>query len=119
MSKSVTVRLDDHRNDFVDALAPLLGCTKSDVVRVALDALENKLPTGVVEAVVRPSLSEGDKRLLSSARLAVDRVGVNVNQLARVAHRQGAVDDDLIVEWRRALMQLHRVIDEIEKEETK
>lgn len=84
-----SVRWTGEEWEFIKALAARSGESCSEVVRLAVEALRGRLPAGALEDVVRPTWSEEDRQLLRSTQLEVNRIGVNVNQLVRLGHREG------------------------------
>lgn len=96
--RRMTVRLGDDEGDVIRKVASALGVTDSEVVRLAIRALADRLPDGVAERVAAPPVPPELVEMRSSLdRLVAEvrRVGVNVNQIVRVSHVNGWTDDDL------------------------
>lgn len=94
--RRVTVRLGDEEAEVVRGTASALGVTESEVMRLALAALADGLPDGVTErATAAPvSLEVVEMRdALDRALAAIRRIGVNINQVVRMAHVAGWSDD--------------------------
>lgn len=89
MNDRLTVRLNPDYQDAIERLATLSGFSKSEVVRLAIDTLVGRLPAGALDDVVRPTWTEADRQLLRATQLEVNRIGVNLNQLVRLGHREG------------------------------
>ena len=96
--RRMTVRLGDSEDEVVRSTASALGVTDSEVVRLAIIAMADRLPVGVGEQVAAPpvppevvELREALDRLVAE----VCRVGVNINQIVRICHVNGWSDDEL------------------------
>lgn len=96
--RRMTVRLGDSEDEVVRSTASALGVTDSEVVRLAIIAMADRLPVGVGEQVAAPpvppevvELREALDRLVAEVR----RVGVNINQIVRICHVNGWSDDEL------------------------
>lgn len=96
--RRMTVRLGDSEDEVVRSTASALGVTDSEVVRLAIIAMADRLPVGVGEQVAAPpvppevvELREALDRLVAE----VCRVGVNINQIVRICHVNGCSDDEL------------------------
>ncbi|RAV34768.1 plasmid mobilization relaxosome protein MobC [Corynebacterium heidelbergense] len=92
-----TIRLSEDQAAFVEQLAERLGLRPVDVIRGALDALGARLPADWHWRL--SELPPKTRASLSQLALSVDRVGVNVNQIARLCHRHGVgVEADVLLE---------------------
>ena len=96
--RRMTVRLGDSEDEVVRSTASALGVTDSEVVRLAIIAMADRLPVGVGEQVAAPpvppevvELREALDRLVAE----VCRVGVNINQIVRICHVNVWSDDEL------------------------
>lgn len=96
--RRMTVRLSDREDGLVRSTAMALGVTDSEVIRLALAGLAGRFPIGVTER----SAAEPVPREVVEMREALDRVvagirriGVNVNQVVRMAHVNGWTDEDI------------------------
>lgn len=90
----MTVRLRDDRAEAIKTLATASQKSRSEVVRLAVDALVERLPPHALKEAVRPTWKTSDIEVFRSVRLALRRVGNNVNQIARKLHIDGVVDLD-------------------------
>lgn len=109
--RRMTVRLSDREDELVRSTATALDVTDSEVIRLALAALAGRFPIGVTER----SAANPVPREVVEMREALDRVvagirriGVNVNQVVRMAHVNGWTDEDI-----PGLRELSGVIDEL------
>lgn len=96
--RRMTVRLGDGENEVIRGVASALGVTDSEVIRLAIRALADRLPDGVAERVAAPPVPPEVVEMRSSLdRLVAEvrRVGVNINQIVRVSHVNGWTDEDL------------------------
>lgn len=94
--RRVTVRLGDEEAEVVRGTASALGVTESEVMRLALAALADRLPDGVTERATAAPVSRDVVEMrdaLDRAVAGIRRIGVNVNQVVRMAHVAGWSDD--------------------------
>lgn len=109
--RRVTVRLGDEEAGVVRGTASALGVTESEVMRLALAALAGRLPDGVTERATAAPVSREVVEMrdaLDRAVAGIRRIGVNVNQVVRMAHVAGW-SDDVVTEVR----ELPGAIDEL------
>ena len=92
--RRMTVRLGDSEDEVVRSTASALGVTDSEVVRLAIIAMADRLPVGVGEQVAAPPVPP-EVVELREALAEVRRVGVNINQIVRICHVNGWSDDEL------------------------
>lgn len=96
--RRMTVRLGDFEAEVIRSIAEALDVTDSEAVRLAITALADKLPAGVGERLEGPPVPSEVVEMrdaLDRLVLEVRRVGVNINQIVRMAHVNGWTDDDL------------------------
>lgn len=96
--RRMTVRLGDFEAEVIRSIAEALDVTDSEAVRLAITALADKLPAGVGERLADPPVPSEVVEMrdaLDRLVLEVRRVGVNINQIVRMAHVNGWTDDDL------------------------
>ncbi|QRP21834.1 MobC family plasmid mobilization relaxosome protein [Corynebacterium macginleyi] len=94
--RRVTVRLGDAEAEVVRGTASALGVTESEVMRLALTALAGRLPDDVTERATAAPVSREVVEMrdaLDRALAAICRIGVNINQIVRMAHVMGWSDD--------------------------
>lgn len=109
--RRVTVRLGDEEAEVVRGTASALGVTESEVMRLALTALAGRLPDDVTERATAAPVSREVVEMrdaLDRAVAGIRRIGVNVNQVVRMAHVAGW-SDDVVTEVR----ELPGAIDEL------
>lgn len=90
--RRVTVRLGDEEAEVVRGTASALGVTESEVLRLALTALAGRLPDDVTERATAAPVSQEVVEMrdaLDRALAAIRRIGVNINQVVRMAHVMG------------------------------
>lgn len=96
--RRMTVRLGDFEAEVIRSIAEALDVTDSEAVRLTITALADKLPAGVGERLAGPPVPSEVVEMrdaLDRLVLEVRRVGVNINQIVRMAHVNGWTDDDL------------------------
>lgn len=96
--RRMTVRLGDFEAEVIRSIAEALDVTDSEAVRLTITALADKLPSGVGERLAGPPVPSEVvemREALDRLVLEVRRVGVNINQIVRMAHVNGWTDDDL------------------------
>lgn len=94
--RRVTVRLGDEEAEVVRGTASALGVTESEVLRLALTALAGRLPDDVTERATAAPVSREVVEMrdaLDHVLAAIRRIGVNINQVVRMAHVAGWSDD--------------------------
>lgn len=94
----MTVRLGGDEDEVVRGVASALGITDSEVVRLSIRTLADRLPVGVAERAAAPPVSRDVVEMRNSLDRVVAeirRVGTNVNQIVRVCHINGWTSDDL------------------------
>lgn len=94
--RRVTVRLGDEEAEVVRGTASALGVTESEVLRLALTALAGRLPDDVTERATAAPVSQEVVEMrdaLDHVLAAIRRIGVNINQVVRMAHVAGWSDD--------------------------
>lgn len=94
--RRLTVRLSDREDELVRSTASALGVTDSEVIRLGLAALAGRFPIGVTErSAANPVPREvvEMREALDRVVAGIRRVGVNVNQVVRMAHVAGWSDD--------------------------
>lgn len=79
-----TCRLNADRADYVRALSDRLEISAAETVRLALDSLTDRVPPSMFEEL--RELPPETRKELARLTQAVNRIGVNVNQLVRAAN---------------------------------
>ena len=87
-----TCRLNADRADYVRALADRMELPAAEVVRLALDALTERVPPSLFDEL--RELPPQTRKELAWLTQEVNRIGVNVNQLVRAAN---AVTAELMI----------------------
>lgn len=109
--RRMTVRLSDREDALVRSIASSLGVTDSEVIRLGLAGLAGRFPIGVTERyAAKPVPREvvEMREALDRVVAGIRRIGVNVNQVVRMAHVNGWTDEDI-----PGLRELPGVIDEL------
>lgn len=88
--KRVTVRLDADRSDVLAGLSQRLGVGEAEVLRIALDALADRIPVGFFEP--KRQFDDETKAVIAHYMRSLTAVGNNLNQLVRSAHLNGWPD---------------------------
>lgn len=88
-----TCRLNADRADYVRALADRMELPAAEVVRLALDALTERVPPSLFDEL--RELPPQTRKELARLTQEVNRIGVNVNQLVRAAN---AVTAELMID---------------------
>ena len=83
-----TCRLNKERADYVRELADRLELPAAEVVRLALDVLTERVPPSLFDEL--RELPPQTRQELARLTQEVNRIGVNVNQLVRVANAVAA-----------------------------
>lgn len=119
--KPTTVWLDDKQREFVGEVANAAEMTQGEVIRAGVDALKGAVPLGVIRRLnnAPPAIVREIRELraeVAALRLEVNRIGVNVNQLARETWTDKA---DLEGSYEKAVEQvdaLQKLLEEAVKE---
>jgi hypothetical protein len=115
--KPTTVWLDEEQREFVGAVATGAEMTQGEVIRAGVDALKGAVPLGVIRRLnnAPPEIVREIRELraeVAALRLEVNRIGVNVNQLARAMWTDNA---DLEVNYAKAVKQVDALQELLEK----
>lgn len=95
--RRMTVRLGDFEDEVIRSISTALDVTDSEAIRLAVNAMADRLPPGIGQRLIAPPVSREVVELreaLDRVVMEVRRVGVNVNQIVRVCHVNGWADDD-------------------------
>ncbi|MFZ2292989.1 hypothetical protein [Corynebacterium casei] len=108
VKKPTTVWLDEEQREFVTAVATGAEMTQGEVIRAGVDVLKGAVPLGVLRRLnnAPPEIVREIRELRAEVvalRLEVNRIGVNVNQLAREMWTDKA---DLEVNYAKAVKQV-------------
>lgn len=110
VARRMTIRLTAQQWDIVSAASQALGVPAAEVVRGAVETLADRLPAGWAQ---RAQSDPEQVAALHALRLEVRRIGVNINQVARVLNRADAdVDAATIIEQ---LGVIYAALDELEE----
>lgn len=117
VKKPTTVWLNDEQREFVGDVANAGEMTQGDVVRAGVNALMDVVPLDVLRRVnnAPPEILREIRELraeVAALRLEVNRIGVNVNQLARAMWTDNA---DLEVNYAKAVKQVDALQELLEK----
>lgn len=117
VKKPTTVWLNDEQREFVGDVANAGEMTQGDVVRAGVNALMNVVPIDVLRRLnnAPPEILReirGLRAEVAALRLEVNRIGVNVNQLARAMWTDNA---DLEVNYAKAVKQVDALQELLEK----
>lgn len=83
-TKLVTVRLDADRSDLLAELSQRLGVGEAEVLRIALDALTDRIPPGFFTPP--REFDDETKAVIAHYMRSLSAVGNNLNQLVRSTH---------------------------------
>lgn len=117
VKKPTTVWLNDEQREFVGDVANAAEMSQGEVVRAGVDALKGAVPLGVIRRLnnAPPAIVREIRELraeVAALRLEVNRIGVNVNQLARAMWTDNA---DLEVNYAKAVKQVDALQELLEK----
>lgn len=117
VKKPTTVWLNDEQREFVGDVANAAEMTQGEVIRAGVDALKGATPLGVLRRLnnAPPAIVREIRELraeVAALRLEVNRIGVNVNQLARAMWTDNA---DLEVNYAKAVKQVDALQELLEK----
>lgn len=118
VKKPTTVWLNDEQREFVGAVANAAETTQGEVVRAGVDALKGAVPLGVLRRLnnAPPEIVREIRELraeVAALQLEVNRIGVNVNQLARGMWVDNA---DAEASYWQAVEQLEKLQELLERE---
>ena len=92
-SQRISVRLNERESALVSYISASLGVSTSEVVRIALSGLSERVPPGFEERMAagpqEPSVASEISPHLDRVSAEICRVGVNVNQAVRAGHLHG------------------------------
>lgn len=91
MDKRISIRLGEREHALVGSVAKDLGCSQSEVIRLAICALSDELPVLTQAVHQNSTMTES----LGKCTAEVRRVGANVNQVVRTAHYAGWTEDQI------------------------
>lgn len=119
--KPTTVWLDKEQREFVAAVANGAEMTVGDVIRAGVNELMDVVPIDVLRRLnnAPPAVMKeirGLREEVAALRLDVNRIGINVNQIARVMWMNNA---DLEAEYWQAVEELGKLQELLEKQVSK
>lgn len=111
VEKRLTLRLDAEQWHVVSEVARRVNLTPAEVMRGAIYTLSDRLPRGWSKRMNDPPEDfRNDVRRLYKE---INSVGVNINQLARLAHTSGDAElRGIMLDVRQELRQLDEAVDE-------
>lgn len=109
VKKRLTLRLNAEQWHVVSEVAKRTNLTPAEVMRGAIHSLSDRLPRGWAERMNAPPEDfQNDVRLLWKE---INSIGVNINQLARLAHTSGEAELlDIMLRAQSELRQLEEVV---------
>ena len=109
VKKRLTLRLDSEQWNVVSEVAKRVNLTPAEVMRGAIHTLSDRLPRGWSERINDPPESfQNDVRRLWKE---INQIGVNINQLTRVAHRSNDAElKEIMSQTEAALRALRREV---------
>lgn len=110
--RSVNVRLDDEEFEAVTELAQRRGQSRSEIIRKGLQGSLSTLPTGGLtdEQHERLVLEVAELRMtIGRVQSQLERMGNNVNQIARAVNSNGEVSLDSLDDFKSELKRLSGV----------
>lgn len=117
VKKPTSVWLDDEQKEFVTAVADATEMTQGDIIRAGVNSLKGAVPIDVLRRLnnAPPEIVREIRELraeVAALRLDVNRIGVNVNQLARAMWSDNA---DAEVHYWAAVKHLDELSELLEK----
>ncbi|RNE48861.1 hypothetical protein C5L39_06085 [Corynebacterium alimapuense] len=109
VKKRLTLRLDSEQWNVVSEVAKRVNLTPAEVMRGAIHTLSDRLPRGWSERINDPPESfQNDVRRLWKE---INQIGVNINQLTRLAHRSNDAElKEIMSQTEAALRGLRREV---------
>ena len=109
VKKRLTLRLDSEQWNVVSEVAKRVNLTPAEVMRGAIHTLSDRLPRGWSERINDPPESfQNDVRRLWKE---INQIGVNINQLTRLAHRSNDAElKEIMSQTEAALRALRREV---------
>ena len=109
VKKRLTLRLDAEQWHIVNEIAKRVNQTPAEVMRGAIHTLSDRLPRGWSERINDPPESfQNDVRRLWKE---VNSIGVNINQLTRLAHQSNDAElKEIMSQTEAALRALRREV---------
>lgn len=109
VKKRLTLRLDSEQWNVVSEVAKGVNLTPAEVMRGAIHTLSDRLPRGWSERINDPPESfQNDVRRLWKE---INQIGVNINQLTRLAHRSNDAElKEIMSQTEAALRALRREV---------
>lgn len=109
VKKRLTLRLNEEQWHVVSEVAKRTNLAPAEVMRGAIYTLSDRLPRGWSERMNDPPEDfQNDVRRLCKE---INSIGVNINQLARLAHMSGDAELlDIVLHAQEELRQLDEVV---------
>lgn len=109
VKKRLTLRLDAEQWHIISEIAKRVNQTPAAVMRGAIHTLSDRLPRGWAERINDPPESfQNDVRRLWKE---VNSIGVNINQLTRLAHRSNDAElKEIMSQTEAALRAIRREV---------
>lgn len=110
VKKRLTLRLNAEQWHIISEVAKRTNLTPAEVMRGAIHTLSDCLPPGWAGRMNDPPEDfQNDVRRLWKE---INSIGVNINQLARLAHMSGATDlMDIVLHTQEELRRLNEVVE--------
>lgn len=110
VSKRLTLRLNAEQWEVVSEVAKRTNLTPAEVMRGAIYTLSDRLPRGWADRMDDPPEDfQNDVRRLWKE---INSIGVNINQLARLAHMSSDTElMDIVLHTQEELRQLNEVVE--------
>lgn len=110
VSKRLTLRLNAKQWEIVSEVAKRTNLTPAEVMRGAIYTLSDRLPRGWADRMNDPPEDfQNDVRRLWKE---INSIGVNINQLARLAHMSSDTElMDIVLHTQEELRQLNEVVE--------
>lgn len=110
VSKRLTLRLNAKQWEIVSEVAKRTNLTPAEVMRGAIYTLSDRLPRGWADRMNDPP--EGFQNDVRRLWKEINSIGVNINQLARLAHMSSDTElMDIVLHTQEELRQLNEVME--------